>query len=60
MYQVVRTLLNWFPGRKKNADKRMICHEFTMTVWDAVRGIFPDCYKGNIADIYHSKEFKHI
>jgi hypothetical protein len=44
-------------GKKKDNDKRFICHEFSMTIWNRVNGIFPECYKGNVKDIWYSKNF---
>lgn len=58
-FQPVRLLFDKWIGGEKKRDKRMICHEFVMTVWNRLRGIFPECYKGDIFDIYYCKYFKH-
>ena len=58
-HQVVRILTGLWIGRNKRQWKRMVCHEFTMTVWNDYRGIFPDCHKAKIEDIYNSTYFEH-
>lgn len=59
LFQPIRTLFGKWIGGSKHRDKRMICHEFVMTVWNQTIGIFPDCYEGKISDIYYSKYFEH-
>lgn len=58
--QPLRILFNIWLGRKKKADKKFICHEFSQTVWNVVEGIFPECYKGDVSKLYWSKYFEHI
>lgn len=43
------------------AKQQFVCHEFVQTVWQELRGgSFPECYKGNVCDIYYSKFFNRI
>jgi len=58
--QPIQKLTGLFIGKKQNTDKRFICHEFAMTVWHNVAGYFSEHYKGNVKDIYHSKNFTHL
>jgi len=55
--QPIRILFNKWIGSKKHSDKRMVCHEFVMTVYWEITGMFPNYYKANIADIYHNPYF---
>lgn len=57
--QMILKLTGIWVGRNKHADKRFICHEFTMTVWDNIANIFPECRKGQVKEIFHSNKFKH-
>ncbi len=53
-------LFNLWLGRKKaKATKSMVCHEYTMTVWDVYLGLFPDAHKSQISDIYYHDYFGH-
>ena len=48
-------------GKKKNADRRMICHEFTQTVWNRSHGYFEGVeHIGDVKDIYHNTNFNKI
>ena len=59
-HQVWRLLKGeWIGRKKKKAMKKMVCHEFTMTVWDEYAGIFPDRHMAKVSDIYRSRHFKH-
>ena len=57
--QVIRTLNKIWVGRKKNAWKKMVCHEFVQYMWNQYSGIFPDYYKGDVSKLFHSPDFKH-
>ena len=57
---VWKTLKIWL-GRKKNADKRMICHEYTKTVWNRTNGYFEGVeHIGDVKDIFHNPNFNKI
>ena len=59
-HQPLRLLFGIWTGRKKKkAWKKMVCHEFTMTIWDEYCGIFPDRHKAKVSDIYRSPHFTH-
>lgn len=55
---ILKLFKKWI-GKNKDADKRMICHEFSMTVWNNINGWFSDCRKGNVKDLYNSDKFVH-
>ena len=56
-YQIVYKLTGWWTGGKGNG-KRMICEGFAQRVWQDVKGLFPEWYKGDIAKVYHNENFK--
>lgn len=59
--QVWRLLRGKWTGRKKKkAWKKMVCHEFSMTVWDEYSGIFPDRHMAKVSDIFRSPHFRHV
>lgn len=61
VHQIVRLLKGKWIGRKKaKAWKKMVCHEFTMTVWDEFAGIFPERHMARVSDIYRSPHFQHM
>lgn len=60
--QVNRTLFNKWIGRVgKKAEKRTICHEHTQFIFNKYDpALFPEYYKGNVSDLFHSIHFKHL
>lgn len=59
-HQIFLKLTKIWIGRNKHADKRFICHEYTMTVWNNIACIFNDCRKGQVMNIFNNKHFKHL
>lgn len=57
LHQVARIITGKWIGRNKNADKRMVCHEFSMTVWNEYADIFVDCRKAKVSDMYYNDLF---
>lgn len=56
--QVIRTLTGKWTGRKRQAWKRMLCHEFTMFIWHTYnQELFKEYYKGDVSQIFHSPCF---
>ena len=61
LHQVIRIISGKWIGKNKKSDKKMVCHEFTMTVWDKYNNIFPKCRKAIVSDMYYNNNFnKHI
>lgn len=60
--QVIRTLHKKWVGRTDDkAARKMVCHEFAQFIWNCYHpGIFPEWWKGDISQAYHSYEFEHM
>jgi len=60
VWHQVRRILSggiWKGRKKEKAWRRLICHEYTMTVYDAYAGWFPKCHQGAVEELYHSEHF---
>ena len=57
LHQITRIITGKWIGRNKKADKKMICHEFSMTVWNKYIGIFDECRKARVSDMYYNENF---
>lgn len=60
IFQPIEKVFNKWLGRKNKADKRLICHEYSMTVWNNLLGYFPEGYQGNVKDMWNSDKFEKI
>jgi hypothetical protein len=60
LHQPILKLTGLWIGRNKNTKFKMICNELTMTVWNELRGYFPNSNRGDIKNIYHSEFFRKM
>lgn len=55
-------------GRTNRHKKRLICHEYSQLVWNeyskkligSESGIFEQCNKGKVSEVFNSKYFKNV
>lgn len=64
-FSIVRTIIGWWSDpRKKNLDRRTVCHESAMLKarkFGKLLGLdwFPEYYKANVSDLYYSDLYDH-
>ena len=54
-----------WPGRKKGAERKMVCHEHTMEMWNeycrsvGMEMYFPEGYRAAVKDMFYCDRFLH-